>query len=83
MKFPHETVVKPQISQFKGPLLHTFLLASTTYIVLQTVWMNLEYSEKRAELEAESKSLEDKIQRLVDAKKHEFDGRNRTWWFWK
>lgn len=60
---------KPLIGQFSGPLLHTFLIASTVYISLQSVWLALECGEKKEELLVRERVLEAEIQALVDEKR--------------
>lgn len=89
VKFPQPTQdlsTKPKLSQFKNPLFHTFLLASTTYIILHTIWLNLEFNEKKRTLEYQSKDLEEEIQNLVDDKKANIQNNNKRSWyprFWK
>lgn len=77
---------KPTLSQFKNPLFHCFLIASTTYIVLHIVWTSLSSSEKEAKFIEKTKVLEDRIQQLVDERKNEFES-TRKWSnmlkFWK
>ncbi|KAK6462662.1 hypothetical protein DFJ63DRAFT_169367 [Scheffersomyces coipomensis] len=79
---------KPQIRQFSNPLLHTFLFASSTYILLNSIWLSLEHENKEKELLAKSKLLEDTIQELLDQKKVELEHSesSRKWyklWLWK
>lgn len=77
---------KPTLSQFKNPLFHCFLIASTTYIVLHTIWINLSSSEKEAKFIEKTGVLEDRIQQLVDDRKNAYESK-RTWYnvfkFWK
>ncbi|KAG2733512.1 hypothetical protein G9P44_003037 [Scheffersomyces stipitis] len=78
---------KPQIRQFAHPLFHTFLAASTTYIILQSIWIRLEREETELELTTRSKELESTIQNLLDNKKLELQAdSSRKWyklWMWK
>jgi hypothetical protein len=72
---------KPALSEFRDALLHCFLLASTTYVALHTVWYVLELAERERELAATAAALETRIQALVDAKKAP-PPRSR-WFFWR
>lgn len=62
---------KPTLGEFKNPLLHTFLLASATYMALQALWLALEYEHVEAELVAKSKVLETEMQKALDDARHE------------
>ncbi|CUM54124.1 uncharacterized protein AC631_04744 [Debaryomyces fabryi] len=78
--------LKPTLSQFKNPLFHCFLIASTTYIVLHIVWINLSSSEKEAKFIEKTKVLEDRIQQLVDDRKNEYESKRKwsnVFKFWK
>lgn len=89
VNFPQGNYVdapKPTLGQFKTALFHCFLIASTTYITLHTIWMNLHSSETEENLIEKTKSLEGKIQLLVDEKKNEIESKKK--WtsilkFWK
>ena len=89
VKFPQGDSIesqKPTLSQFKNPLFHCFLIASTTYIVLHIVWTSLSSSEKEAKLIEKTRVLEDRIQELVDEKKDKFESTRRwsnMFKFWK
>ena len=77
---------KPTLSQFKNPLFHCFLVASTTYIVLHTVWTNLNSSEKEERFIDKTKAFEDRIQQLVDKKRNELESKkswSHVFKFWK
>lgn len=77
---------KPTLSQFKNPLFHCFLIASTTYIVLHIVYTSISCSEKEELFIERTKVLEDRIQQLVDEKKNKLES-TRKWSnmfkFWK
>lgn len=75
VRFPQPNTTKPSLGQFRAPLLHTFLVASTAYIGLHTVWAKLEYDERKRVLERESNELEGRILELVN-------GKRKWWWFW-
>lgn len=85
-KFPEHAMIqqKPQLSQFKFPLYNTFLIASSVYIFLNTVWYKLEHDEREKELTIKAKLIEDEIQQLVDSKKVEFQEivqqEQKSWW---
>ncbi|KAK6198926.1 uncharacterized protein RJT21DRAFT_52552 [Scheffersomyces amazonensis] len=79
---------KPQIKQFSNPLFHTFLIASSAYILLHSWWISLEYENKEKELIAESKRLEELVQDIINEKQAELINResSRKWyklWLWK
>lgn len=76
---PEVKEVKPKLSQFKNPLYHTFLVASSAYIFLHTMWFALEYEEEKKRLEAKSEALEKEIHGLVEEKKMELESKNRSW----
>ncbi|KAK6455030.1 uncharacterized protein RJT20DRAFT_54241 [Scheffersomyces xylosifermentans] len=85
---PKQIQQKPQIRQFANPLLHAFLIASTTYIVLHSIWIRLEREEKEQVLTQRSKELEETIQTLLNQKKQELETSSdgRKWyklWLWK
>lgn len=82
---PSTAILKPKISQFKTPLLHTFLIASTTYLLLNTIAMTLEYEEEKQKIETLEKSIESEIQTAIDNKKKQLESK---WYqklplFWK
>ncbi|EGW35536.1 uncharacterized protein SPAPADRAFT_58761 [Spathaspora passalidarum NRRL Y-27907] len=62
---------KPRLSQFTTAMTHTFLFAGIAYMGLQAIWLHLEYEQAEGDLTAKSKSLEEKIQSIVDSKKEE------------
>ncbi|EGV65221.1 hypothetical protein CANTEDRAFT_102588 [Yamadazyma tenuis ATCC 10573] len=73
---------KPNLSQFKNPLLHTFLIASSTYMVLHIIALIDQYDEEEKILSREEKVLEEKIQSIIDETKI----RNEKSWYsflWK
>lgn len=83
VKFPQGNDIepgKPTIGQFKTPLFHCFLIASTTYITLQAVWISLTREEKEEEFISETKALEEKVQHLVEEKKNELDYKRNKWY---
>lgn len=87
-KFPEDGLVhdKVKLSQFKFPLYNTFLVASSVYIFLNTIWFKLEHDEREKQLEIKSKQIEDEIQQLVNKKLVELKEivlENKSWWkFW-
>lgn len=84
-RFPEHTDVatKPKLSQFKYPLYHSFLIASCTYIFLNTVWYKLEHDTVEALLLEQSAELELTIQGLVNEKKQELTQSKKLWWKWR
>ncbi|ODV78159.1 uncharacterized protein CANTADRAFT_7611 [Suhomyces tanzawaensis NRRL Y-17324] len=76
---------KPKLSEFKNPLLHTFLVASSTCLVLHAVWLRLEYEVEEKKLAEKTKQLEDSIQDLLDEKRVEIERSNKRWYhyLWK
>ncbi|CAH6723093.1 hypothetical protein CLIB1444_13S00166 [[Candida] jaroonii] len=84
-EFPTNINSKPNISQFKTPLLHTFLIASTTYLLLNTIAMTLEYEEEKQKIENLEKSIEFEIQTVIDNKKKQLESRwyQKIPFFWK
>lgn len=71
VQFPQESKEyvssdKPTLSQFKNPLLHFFLIASSTYIIMNGICITLENKEREKEIIKEQKSLESKIQTHFD-----------------
>jgi hypothetical protein len=82
IRFPEhigEVATKPKISEFKTPLLNTFLIASSTCLVFHSLWLSLEYVEREKELSARAKVLENEIQSIVDVKK---EGIVTKKWYW-
>ncbi|CAK7901229.1 hypothetical protein CAAN1_06S03070 [[Candida] anglica] len=81
VKFPQTSAPAPTVGQFRNPLLHCFLLASSTYIVLHTVWLSLEYEHREKELKKSTELLESRIQTYVDARSTA--DKSKKWWkFW-
>lgn len=72
---------KPKLSEFKNPLLHTFLLASATYMALQALWSGLEYEHVEAELLEKSKVLEAEMQSALETARQDMEATNRHVWF--
>ena len=62
----HPAPTKPNLSEFKNPLLHTFLLASATYMALQALWSSLEYEHVEAELLEKSRALEAEMYQALE-----------------
>lgn len=71
---------KPKISEFKNPLLHTFLIASSTCLVLHSLWLSLEKVEREKELAGRAKEMEAEIQKIVDENKPKVA---KKWWMWR
>lgn len=79
---PETTVpIKPRIGQFRTAFFHSFLIASTTYMILHAIWYRMELENAQVAMEAKSALLEQRIQELVDEKKLRFDGQKR--WYHK
>lgn len=57
---------RPQLRDFRYPLFHTFLLASTTFMALNTLWYSLEYEQVEQQLIEQSKVLEAEMQQALD-----------------
>ncbi|CUM62918.1 uncharacterized protein PRCAT00000478001 [Priceomyces carsonii] len=82
VKFPEEQVdpSKPKIKEFKYPLFHTFLIASTTYVLLNSLYLKLEQEEKQNELLKRNEELENSIQILVNEKEQELRAKQKKWY---
>lgn len=77
---------KPKISQFKYPLYHTFLLASTAYMGFHVVWYHLEYKEVEKDLKEKAERLENEMQKALDEVRIEVvDSKPKRSWltFWR
>lgn len=77
---------KPKLSQFKYPLFHTFLIASTAYMALNTLWYGLEYNEVEKKLREKSAKLEEEMNvALEEAKVELVDQKPKRSWifFWR
>lgn len=74
---------KPKVGQFKTPLFHTFLIASSTYMFLHMVGLALEHEEEQKLYIQAEKELETEIQTLVDQKKLQLQLRRWYHFFWK
>ncbi|OBA23373.1 hypothetical protein METBIDRAFT_35330 [Metschnikowia bicuspidata var. bicuspidata NRRL YB-4993] len=83
----HPAPTKPKLSEFKNPLLHTFLLASATYMALQALWSALEYEHVEAELLKKSQILETEMQEAIEDARKDMVPMKRGWLsslkFWK
>lgn len=73
---------KPKISQFSHAIFNTLTISLTTYLLLHTVWTNLEYKEVEADLVAKSNDLEFQIQTIVSELKQQ-ELKKRQSWFGK
>lgn len=81
-----KTSPKPKISQFRYPLFHTFLIASTAYMALITLWYGLEYNEVENQLKEKSSKLEQELNAALEEAKVELIEHKpkRSWlFFWK
>lgn len=61
-----EPLTKPRIRDFKNPIIHTLLIASTAYMALNAVWYSLEYEHVEEDLRKESLALEQELQSALD-----------------
>ena len=81
VKFPQDhqelNESKPNISQFKYPLFHTFLIASTTYMVLHAVSLSIDIGDEEKKYSEEEADLEQEIKTIVDQKK---EMANKRWY---
>lgn len=78
-------VTKPKLSEFRNPLLHTFLIASTAFMGLNTLWNWLEYAQVEKELIEKSKMLEAEMQKALDEVKEDITPKSKwlKWSFWR
>lgn len=75
---------KPSLKDFRYPLFHTFLLASTTFMGLNTLWYSLEYEQMEAQLQEKSKVLEAEMQTALDSVRDEIKKPSWSWFsFWR
>lgn len=76
----------PTLRDFRYPLFHTFLMASSAFMALNALWYALEYEEVEKQLVAESASLESALQLALDDAANDLTKR-RSWasrlWFWR
>lgn len=89
VKFPqsyedlnHPVQSNPSLGQFKNPLFHCFLIASSTYMMFHIVSLKLEHDKEQQRYTYQEKELESSIQTIIDQKKRLLD---RRWYhiFWK
>lgn len=73
VRFPQTTEElnheKPTLSDFKNPLLHTFLIASSAYMALHIFVLSHEYEVEEQKLADKERSLEVEIEELLKQKK--------------
>ncbi|CAK9441173.1 uncharacterized protein LODBEIA_P50420 [Lodderomyces beijingensis] len=75
---------KPKISQFGHAIFNTLTISLTTYLLLNTIWTNLEYYEVENDLKLQSQEIESQIQAIVDEKNNEIQKQRKGWFsFWK
>lgn len=78
---------KPTLRDFRYPLFHTFLLASTTFMALNTLWYSLEYEQVELLLIERSKQLEAEMQQALSEAREDIQKTSKTWtsklMFWK
>lgn len=78
---------KPSLKDFKYPLFHTFLLASATFMGLNTLWYSLEYEQVEEQLKAKSRALEAEMQAALDGVREDIQKSSSSWssrfLFWK
>lgn len=73
--------VKPKLRDFKYPLFHSFMLASSVYIGLNCWWYSLEYEQVEYKLLAEATELEENLQNALKEVKEEHDLNLSRKWF--
>lgn len=77
---------KPTLAQFKYPLFHVFLIASSTYMAMNAWWYALEYKEKEQKLQEAARALDLELQAVIDEKKavHAESHPKKSWFrFWR
>ncbi|QFZ28639.1 putative small nuclear ribonucleoprotein [Clavispora lusitaniae] len=62
----HVQATKPRLADFRYPLFHTFLLASSVYMGLNALWYSLEYEQVENSLIKQANKLEDELQRTLE-----------------
>lgn len=72
-------LVKPRLRDFKYPLFHTFLIASATFMGLNSLWYALEYEHVEKKLVEESKVLEAELQGALDEAQAEMSSPSSIW----
>lgn len=72
---------KPKIRDFRYPLFHSFLLASSVYMGLNCWWYALEYEQVENKLLAQANELESKLQMALEEVKEEHDLHSSRKWF--
>lgn len=86
IKFPQEFKTanneKPTLSQFRNPLFHTFLIASSTYMLIHLFVSVSEYESEEKVLLKQEKDLESEIQSLIDVKAAQVP-KKRWYFFWR
>ena len=70
---------KPKLSQFSHAIFNTLTISLTTYLLLHTLWTNLEFNEVEADLVAKSNDLESQIQTIVTALKQQELNKKQSW----
>lgn len=79
---------KPKLRDFRYPLFHSFLLASSVYMGLNCWWYALEYEQVENGLVREANELEAKLHKALEEVKEEHElHSSRTWFsrikFWR
>lgn len=86
IKFPQEfkqvNNEKATIGQFRNPLFHTFLIASSTYMLIHLFVSIYEYQQEEKCLLKEEKDLEHEIQAIIDEKASKVPTK-RWYLFWR
>lgn len=76
---------KPTIGQFKYPLFHVFLIASSTYMAMNAWWYALEYEQTEKKLKEQSAVLDSQLQAAleeINATKKELLHKKHWYYLW-
>lgn len=76
---PSVNPAKPKISQFGHAIFNTVTISLTTYLLLHSLWTNLEYREVEADLVAKSNDLESQVHTIVTELKQEELKKRQSW----